>query len=214
MSSSSEVRFEFPEVVVPRAPGPLEKLWQASAFGTAFLSEDEVQRRELEARALGIEETERRLRAQHERESGELRATVFEALSGFARDRQRYFDRMEKEVVRLAVAVARKVVGRELREDPAMLAGAVRQVLQRLEHDGKIRLRVSPGEVAAWEKAMPLRTNEFVLLADESLEGARCVLETPVGVTVLDPFAELEEIESVFMQAAPSSRTENGTTIQ
>lgn len=208
MSSSSEVRFEFPESKAARIPGPLEKLWQStSSYGTMFLSGDEVYRREEEARGHAIQETELRLGGEHERELNHLRCEVTEALAGFERERQKYFLQIEREVVRLALAIARRAVNKEVKADPAILSGAVKEVLQRLDRQGEAKLRVPPADAPAWEKSLSASgasTSLFTLTADPTLPSGKCILETSVGSTSLDPFSELDDIEESLMQAATS----------
>lgn len=213
MSSSSEVRFRFPESPMPHAPGPLEKLWQsAPSSDTMFLSAHEVQRREQEARAFAIHETELRLHSEHQRELAKLRHAVSGALSGFEREREQYLQAMEKQVVKLSLAIAHKVIGRELEHDPALLAHVVKDVLTRLKRDGESMLRVSPAEISAWESALAEVGDSCQVKADSTLSPGRCVLETPLGSTNLDPISELADIEEAFSKAArtKSPDTESG----
>lgn len=215
MSSSSEVRFEFPEVTTTRTPGPMEKLWQStSSYGTMFLSGDEVCRRENEVRTLAIQETELRLADEHARELNQLRCEVSNALAGFERDRQKYFKEIEREVVKLALAIARRAVRKEVQVDPAILSGAVKEVLQRLDREGETRLRVSPTDLTAWEKSLATGGAGialFTLTQDPALPSGKCVLETSVGSTTLDPFSELDDVEQCLMRVAnpPSQPTES-----
>jgi len=203
MSSSSEVQFEYRESKGERSPGPLEKLWQStSGFGTMFLSGEEVERRVEEARSRGIQETETRLLAAHEREAASLRMQIGEALAAFERQREEYFQQIEKEVVRLALAIARQAIGREMKLNPALAIEATRDVLQRLEREGEVRIRVAAPDIDAWENALKNETanSSASLIPDPALPSGACTLETSVGTTHIDPVSEFDAIEEALMR--------------
>ncbi len=202
MSLSSEVRFEFMEVKPIRSPGPLERLWQSPSFGTSFLSSEEVRRREHLARLHGAQEVELHLNAECDRKLQQLQREVSEALAAFERERHQYFQHVEKEVVKLALAIAYKVIGHELKVNPASLSGVVQDTLMRLQTDGEVTLRVSPAESQAWRTALDARSRHsgFTIVEDETLPIGRCLLETSVGSTTLDPISELAEVEQALVQ--------------
>ncbi len=203
MSSSSEVRFEFPVVNAAPSSGPLERLWQSSPYGTMFLSGAEVHRREAEARSRGAQETESRLRSEHESALRFVRAEIAQVLAGFERQKRDYFRHMEREVVRLALAVARKAVGREMQANPAVMSKVVRDLLERLEGHGEITLRVAPNDVVAWREVFPAAVDPGVnILPDNTFPQGRCVMETAIGSTTLDAGLELDAIERELMTIA------------
>ncbi len=218
MNLSCEALFEFPEVKPVRTPGPLEKLWQSpSGFGTMFLSGEEVCRREQEAKSLGVREAESRLLGEHEGELTRLRAEVAGVLAAFERQRDEYFQRVEKEVVRLAIAIARKVIGRELQLDPGSLTAAVKEILRRINREGDVTVRVSPEKVTAWEAALArdVAGASLEIRPDPDLNPWRCVLDTSLGTTVVDPFAELDDIEEAMMRTTnESSAPAESTMVQ
>lgn len=208
MSLSCESRFEFPEAKTERSPGPLEKLWQSNSCGTMFLSGDEVHRREQQARMLGMQETERRLEAEHAGELLQLRAGIAGTIADFTMQRQSYFRNIEKDVVRLSVAIARKIIGKELQVEPAILSGVVSQVLQRLERDSDVTLHVPPSEERIWLEVLARKSLQAcaVVVADPSLPPGRCILETPIGSMDLDPWTELDGMEQQLLQSVPAGQ--------
>ncbi len=60
----------------------------------------------------------------------------------------RWAGTIEENVCALAVAVARQIVGRELREDPAAVVELVRRALAEFPVDQPLRVRVSPTDLA------------------------------------------------------------------
>jgi len=165
------------------------------------LSEDEARAREDRARAAGLKEGEGQARARFEREINSTREAVAQALESFGREREAYFCRVEAEVVKLAIGIARKILHREVQVDPLLLAGVVRVALEKITAGTSVRLRVHPDHVYAWHdffanQAELRPTPELV--GDATLGMGHCVLETALGTTELTLEAQLAEIERGF----------------
>jgi flagellar assembly protein FliH len=131
---------------------------------------------------------------------GENRGAIGKALEAFAADRQSYFRTVEAEVVKLALAIARKVLHREAQMDPLLLAGAVRSALDRLEESGSAVLRVAPGDRDGWQAAIAKMSGHKrpKLIEDAQLKSGGCELETQMGTVELNVDAQLKEIERGF----------------
>ncbi|ODU54826.1 MAG: hypothetical protein ABT04_02105 [Granulicella sp. SCN 62-9] len=127
------------------------------------------------------------------------RARVSHACYAFAKERAGYFAEVEREVVKLALAIAARVLHREANFDPLLLAATVRVALEKISDSSATILRVPPIEIEGWQKMFVAGTKPVVeLVADESLQPGDCVLETHVGQVELGVSAQLEEIERGF----------------
>jgi flagellar biosynthesis/type III secretory pathway protein FliH len=135
---------------------------------------------------------------------GRARAAAMLAAAALARDR--LLADAEREVVALALAVARKVLGRELASDPAavveLAAAAVAEARDRRE----VVLRVSPGDAAAIRGGegrlaalarAPLRIHE-----DPSLEPGAAVVDTEAGRIDARVEAQLEALARAVEEGA------------
>jgi flagellar assembly protein FliH len=126
----------------------------------------------------------------------------------FRQERTRYFAGVEREVVRLALAIAARVLHREVKLDPLLLTGVVRVALEKVAKDSAVVLRVPVGEVEMWQGVFAAHQDAAMkLVGDERLEAGECVLETNVGRVELGVSAQLEEIERGFfdlMQQRPA----------
>ncbi len=165
------------------------------------LSEEEVRVKEDHARASGMREGEARSRAKYETEFVALRESIAKALQDFAQEREGYFCRVEAEVVKLAVGIARKILHREVQVDPLLLAGVVRVALEKMAAGTNTRLRVHPDHVYAWHEFFANQGDHRPvpeLLGDATLGTGHCVLETALGTTELTLEAQLAEIERGF----------------
>lgn len=103
----------------------------------------------------------------------------------------------EEDCVKLAVAVARRVLRRELAIDPEALLGIIKAALARLEGREVDRLRLHPDDAELVEgavKAMPGRSS-LQIVADAALESGACILETSRGGLDASVETQLREIE-------------------
>ncbi len=128
------------------------------------------------------------------------RQRLVDAVSQFHAMRERYFADVEQEVVKLALAIAGRVLHREAQLDPLLLAGVVRVALEKMADRSGVVLRVAGSEVEAWvrmfnatEEAERPRVAE-----DARLARGECVLETRMGTVELGIGVQLEEIEKGF----------------
>jgi flagellar assembly protein FliH len=167
----------------------------------AGFTEEEVRVKEEQARALGIKEGEARAGAKFDQELGAERAAIAQALRDFACEREGYFSRVETEVVKLAVEIARKILHREVQVDPLLLAGVVRVALEKIAAGTSVRLRVHPEHVYAWHDFFANQQNLRPvpeLRGDGTLGIGHCVLETALGTTDLTLESQLAEVERGF----------------
>jgi flagellar assembly protein FliH len=148
-----------------------------------------------EARAEARVEWEQEL---EDRVAGERRA-VLKACEEFARERARYFAGVEAEVVKLALAIAARVLHREVMLDPLLLTGVVRVALEKVAEDSATVLRVPVDDVEMWREVFVASPESSLqIVGDERLAAGECVLETNVGRVELGVSAQLEEIERGF----------------
>jgi flagellar assembly protein FliH len=164
-------------------------------------NEEEVRVKEEQARALGMKEGEAWAGARFDQGLTAEREAIAKALRDFAREREGYFYRVEAEVVKLAVEIARKILHREVQVDPLLLAGVVRVALEKIAAGTSVRLRIHPEHVYAWHDFFANQQNLRPvpeLLGDGTLGMGHCVLETALGTTDLALESQLAEVERGF----------------
>jgi flagellar assembly protein FliH len=127
------------------------------------------------------------------------RKAVLKACEEFVRERARYFAGVEAEVVKLALAIAARVLHREAKIDPLLLTGVVRVALEKVAEDSATVLRVPVGAIEMWREAFVTGSESSLqIVGDERLRTGECVLDTNVGRVELGVSAQLEEIERGF----------------
>jgi len=85
---------------------------------------------------------------------------------------------MEKESVRLALSVARKIVQREISVDPDLIAALVSVALKRLQGQSGIVVRVSGQDFARLDGALRATNASITLTEDTALERGDFVLDS------------------------------------
>ena len=120
-------------------------------------------------------------------------------------ERDRFLHAVEQEVVKLALAVAARILRREAQMDPLLLTGAVRVALGQLAGSSEVRLRVPAAEADLWKETIALVPNlamKPVVVAGEGMRLGDCVIESKVGTVDLGVRSQLGEIERGFFDRA------------
>ena len=233
VAAGREKAFEYP--ADPRAPGlPVSELWSGAGIedGSGMGEESQndaglnsgkaAQRGEMDARLTeenrkGFEagrerglqegrqaEREAQAAAQSAAEERRMRRAA-ELVESLAQERDRYLHSVEHEVVKLALAVAARILRREAQMDPLLLTGAVRVALGQLSDSTQVRLRVPQAELDLWTEAIALLPNMALKPAVVAGEGMRlgdCKIEAELGSVDLGIRAQLGEIERGFFDRA------------
>jgi len=149
----------------------------------------------------GLADGKAAVRADFEKEAAELRSQISAAVRSFSKDRADYFARVETEVVRLSLSIARKILHRESQIDPLVLTGVVHVALQKLNGETSVTIRARHDEVRFWKDYFKQSEDIFpavTITADPALSQGHVVLETDFGTTEISLETQLKEIEQGF----------------
>ncbi len=110
---------------------------------------------------------------------------------------------LEAQLVELALAVAEKVVEREVSIDRALVVGVLRGALQEMQEAASVQVRVNPRDhdVVAehWDELLRRPVAErSQLIADERIQCGGCVVETQVGQVDAQLATKLSQIAHTF----------------
>jgi len=148
------------------------------------------------------QEAEREAMTSSRRQEERRMAGVMES---FAEARERYLRAVEGEVVKLALAVAARILRREAQMDPLLLTGAVRVALGQLAAATEVKLRVPACDLELWREAithLPNLVAKPEVLAGEGLRLGDCMVECNLGKVDLGIRSQLGEIERGFFDRA------------
>ena len=143
------------------------------------------------------------LRRGREEAAGELNP-VLERLGRSVADLSTLRDRVrrqaEADLVKLALAIAKRVLHRELTIDADAMQGVVRTALDRLQNREIDRVRVHPAHVGPIHKYLESigRAPALEVLGDPSLNCGDAIFETSLGELDASVDSQLREIERGF----------------
>jgi len=186
----------FPYAAVPAPNGTMSFGLSGAADGEAAATD-----REAQAFARGHQAGQQESRQAFEQQLVKEKSNLSTALARFARDRSTYFEKVEPEVVQLAISIARKILHREAQVDPMLLAGIVRVALEQIDGATRVQLHVHPQKAADWRQFLATQlepANLPEIIEDPSQSVDHCTVETTVGSTAIGLEIQLKEIEQGF----------------
>jgi len=102
----------------------------------------------------------------------------------------------EADLVQLAVAIAQRILQRELNVDPAVIAGLVRVGLEKVRMQDMMRVRVCPDHLEAIKECLARSGAAHVeVIADPAQERGGVIFETSRGKLDVSIGTQLREIE-------------------
>jgi flagellar assembly protein FliH len=109
----------------------------------------------------------------------------------------------EPELVKLSMAIARRILRRELTVDPDALLGLLKAGLEKIDASEAHRVRVHPEQAALLGKLLADAARPIDVIADPSLETGAVVFETSRGALDTGLETQLREIERGFADIYP-----------
>jgi flagellar assembly protein FliH len=153
-----------------------------------------------QARDAALQEGARRGRDEASAELKPVLERLGRATADLSNLRDRVRRQAETDLVKLALAIAKRVLHRELAMDPDAMQGIVRSALDRLQNREVDRLRVHPGHVGAVRSCLEAagRAPALEVIGDPSLNCGDAIFETSLGELDASVDSQLREIERGF----------------
>ncbi len=156
--------------------------------------EEEIQRR--------IErEAEQRARALAHELVVPVQRMVEEMLEKLQTEQEAFLAEVEQAAVRLAYAIARKIIRRELTAEPDLVLQTVREAVQKLAAASRITIRCHPDDLGllqadkVLQKWLEAREAQVKFRADDQIERGGCVVESDAGTVDAQLKSQLSAIE-------------------
>jgi len=118
--------------------------------------------------------------------------------------KRRLFDEAEKEMLKLVIATAEKVIRREVATDRSVILDVLREATRALIDRENVKIRLNPQDLTFLNEVKPEFPKEIKELknvtfhADDSIEPGGAVLETTMGEVDARLEQQLEEIKKTF----------------
>jgi flagellar assembly protein FliH len=129
-----------------------------------------------------------------------LTERITRSLAELSSARTRLRKEAEKDLLKLAIAIARRVLHRELTLDPESIEGVIKVALDKLQSRELSRVRVHPDQLAAVKSALERHGNaaRVEMIGDSSLQNGDVLFETVHGTLDASIESQLREIERGF----------------
>jgi flagellar assembly protein FliH len=187
-----------PPPAAPAAAAPPAKSSPAAA-GPAPSAPDtrEIENRIREAQAAGVKEGEAAGKAKAAVEMQPVMERLARSIEEIAKFRPRLRREAEQDLIRLAMAIARRIIRRELAIDPEALHGLILGALEKLQGQEICRVRVHPSHVAAVTACLKqiAAASPVEVIPDASREVGTVIFETDRGNLDASVESQLREIE-------------------
>ena len=129
--------------------------------------------------------------------------------------RQDTYQKLEKEVVELALAIARKVICREIEVDKEVVVGVAREALTKIEDPGKITIKLNPSDLQFISETkyqlseMIGNIDNVKLESEDSIQSGGCLVETDLGEIDARIEHQLQAVEESFRTALEKASTKS-----
>ena len=166
----------------------------------AAAEQREIAARIEEAYRRGFQEAESAAAREAEAQTESAAVRLAHSIADLATFRPRLRRETEAELVELAMAVAKRILRREIQMDPEALLGLVKAGLERVNRAELLRVRVHPDFAGIVENYLAKNSSgtAVAITADRSLERGAAVFETVRGRVDASIDAQLKEIERGF----------------
>jgi flagellar assembly protein FliH len=155
---------------------------------------------EAEAFARGLEEGRRQAAAATVASTADLASQLRAALARVEGVRVALLERSEAELVTASLAIARRVLTRELQTDATLVRHLVRSAIDVLRGAAYLRVRVHPSDLETVRPSGAVMDGGVQYVADERLAPGACVVESNFGDVDASLEAQLAEIARSFRE--------------
>jgi len=122
--------------------------------------------------------------------------------------RDRYISESEPELVRLAVRIAQKILGEELRTNPEAIVNITRECLRGLSRERSLAIRVHPSDLDLMRRSIDLLheaagpQRSINVVADPAVGAGGCIVESEYGVVDARLETQIRCMEELLVRAA------------
>jgi len=177
------------------------------SISTAQLNEQAYQRGFADGRKKGMSDAENTWLARGEKKIEPLLISLQEVLLQLNNIRKETHQEIEKEVVELALAIARQVICQEVAFDRDIVVCIAREALAKVEDPGRIKIKMSPSDLQFIKETRSQLSNlienidNVTLEAAENIQSGGCIIETDLGEIDARIEKQLQAVEESFRTA-------------
>ncbi|HDD43360.1 MAG TPA: hypothetical protein ENG63_00660 [Candidatus Desulfofervidus auxilii] len=135
----------------------------------------------------GIKQGEREAKIEILKKAEEKLENLEKIIEEIAQFRQKLFQKMEKEILGLALAIAKKIVKQEVNINKEVILNNIREAINKLTEVDRVFVKVNPEDYEFIQQYRPdfLETlnqkQKIKLIKDETIKRGGCLIETDFG---------------------------------
>ncbi len=154
---------------------------------------------------IGKTESAKALQKEYEKKAEEIVKSFALVVQEFAKETERYEQEFEKAVVTLALAIARRVVAREIEIDETAVLARSREAIRKIIGVDKIKIHVNPADEEYIREHRNDLSNyadsvkEIVIEADNKVERGGCIIESDLGNIDARVSTQFELVEEALL---------------
>jgi flagellar assembly protein FliH len=133
-----------------------------------------------------------------------INETLMKIADNFEKEKKLLLNQARQDMVRLAFAIAAKVIRRETSLSPDIAVRNVESAVELTANKTDITIRLSPADIASVQEFLPQLHRRFSdmksvkVVADEAVSRGGCLLTTTSGSVDADIKTQMEEIEKAL----------------
>ena len=178
----------------------------AELVATANREAEEIrQRAELAGREAAMREVEKHIQQQISRQLSTVLPAIGQMVETFEKSQQAWFAQWESGVVKLATAIAARVIRREVRQEPKITLDWVAESLQMIASQRRMIVRLHPEDYAALRnevETLAARLHGLApteIVADSNISRGGCRADTESGTIDHQIESQLNRIEEEML---------------
>jgi len=121
-------------------------------------------------------------------------------------EKDSFYQENELYITKLAIAIAKKIIQRELMQDPEILLYIVREALKRITDNGRIVIRANPADIQLLKNTIDDMQDQYAVfnavdfLPSDDIKRGGCVIESESGIIDAQLDVQLERIEQLLLE--------------
>jgi len=142
-----------------------------------------------------------------------LISTIKEALIQLKAIREETYRQLENELVELALAIAQKIICREIATDKETVVCVAREALAKVDDPGNVKIKMNPSDLEFINQTKYQLSNlipdvtKVTFEAEESIQSGGCIIETELGEIDARIEKQLQAVKESFLGAMGKENT-------
>jgi len=136
-----------------------------------------------------------------------------DTLQELATLRSEMIHRTERQIVQLALAIAERIIHREISLDRGLLVGMARVAIDRLGEQASAVVRLHPDDYAIVSRDETWKRGPIEVVADARVNRGGCLVQSDFGFMDVDVTEQFRELARVLLDDVPAGAAESTVAV-